>query len=106
LTRIVTESDSDSEYDPISNFMYGLKSADGRRQYPARLKVFFDFIVLKGALIEQASIFLDKSKDLTWVQSSIMRFIEFQKERSKNGQTAVGTIRNYYKAIKLFADKI
>ena len=25
-------------------------------------------------------------------------------ERSRNGQIAVGTIRNYYKAIKLFAD--
>ena len=33
-----------------------------------------------------------------------MRFIDFQKERSSNGQIAVGTIRNYYKAIKLFAD--
>jgi hypothetical protein len=33
-----------------------------------------------------------------------MRFIEFQKERSANGEIAVGTIRNYYKAIKLFAD--
>jgi hypothetical protein len=96
--------ESTETYAPISNFLYGLKSSDARRQYPARLKVFLDFIGLKGALIEQASIFLDKSKDLTWVQSSIMRFIEFQKERSKNGQIAVGTIRNYYKAIKLFAD--
>jgi hypothetical protein len=88
----------------MSNFLYGLKSADARRQYPARLKVFLDFIGLKGPLIEQTSTFLDKSKDLGWTQSSIMQFIDFQKERSRNGQIAVGTIRNYYKAIKLFAD--
>src|SRR6266540_7303829 len=93
-----------TEYDPISNFLYGLKSSDGRRQYPARLKVFLDFIGLDGSLMEQASKFLDKSKDLTWVQSSIMRFVDFQKEKSKRGEMAVGTIRNYYKAIKLFCD--
>jgi hypothetical protein len=97
-------TEATAEYDPISNFMYGLKSADSRRQYPARLNVFLNFIGLKGALIEQASMFLDKSKDLTWAQASIMRFVEFQKERSRNGQIAVGTIRNYYKAIKLFCD--
>jgi hypothetical protein len=80
-------------YDPISNFLYGLKSADARRQYPARLKVFLDFIGLKGTVIEQASIFLHKSKDLTWAQSNIMRFIDFQKESSTKGQIAAGTIR-------------
>lgn len=33
-----------------------------------------------------------------------MRFVDFQKERSAKGQIAIGTIRNYYKAIKLFCD--
>lgn len=91
-------SQTTTEYDPISNFLYGLKSADGRRQYPARLKVFLDFVGLKGSLAEQASELLEKSKDLTWVQSNIMRFVDFQKEKSKRGEMAVGTIRNYYKA--------
>lgn len=97
-------SQTTTEYDPISNFLYGLKSADGRRQYPARLKVFLDFIGLNGSLNEQADKFLDKSKNLVWTQSSIMRFVDFQKEKSKRGEMAVGTIRNYYKAIKLFCD--
>jgi integrase len=33
-----------------------------------------------------------------------MQFIEFQKERASSGVIAFGTIRNYYKAIKLFCD--
>ncbi|HEX9318611.1 MAG TPA: hypothetical protein VF884_06725, partial [Nitrososphaeraceae archaeon] len=97
--------DAEYSYDPISNFTYGLKSADGKRQYPARLKVFFDYIRLDGTLTEQAIVFLDGArKNSTWSQSSIMRFIDIQKARSNDGQIAVGTIRNYYKAIKLFCD--
>lgn len=93
-----------SDYDPIANLMYGLKSADSRRQYPARLNVFFGFIGLEGTLEERAVHFLDQSKDRSWSYTNIMRFIDSLKDKSKNGEIAAGTIRNYYKAIKLFCD--
>jgi hypothetical protein len=85
--------------------MYGLRAAESRRQYPARLKVYLDFIKLNGDISEQGSQFLEKAKaDPHWAQSSIMRFIEFQKQRASTGEIAFVTIRNYYKAIKLFCD--
>lgn len=85
--------------------MYGLKKSESRRQYPARLKVYLDFIDLKGTVTEQASLYLAKAKkELRWAQSSIMQFIEFQKKRASTGVITYGTIRNYYKAIKLFCD--
>src|SRR5437867_8315968 len=89
----------------MTNFMYGLRAAESRRQYPARLKVYLDFLELKGTLSEQASQFLSRAKeDLVWTQISIMKFVEFQKKRAATGVIAFGTIRNYYKAIKLFCD--
>jgi hypothetical protein len=89
----------------MTNFMYGLRAPESRRQYPARLKVYLDFLGLKGNISEQASQFLDKAKgDILWAQTSIMRFIESQKERARAGQIAFVTIRNYYKAIKLLCD--
>lgn len=85
--------------------MYGLRAPESKRQYPARLKVCLDFLGLKGTISEQATQFLDKSKsDVVWAQTSIMRFIESQKQRASTGQIAFVTIRNYYKAIKLLCD--
>jgi hypothetical protein len=46
----------------MTNFMYGLRAPESRRQYPARLKVYLDFIGFKGTISEQASQFLDKAK--------------------------------------------
>ena len=34
-------------------FMYGLQADDTRRQYPARLKRFFEFIGVDGATLEE-----------------------------------------------------
>ena len=85
--------------------MYGLRAPESRRQYPARLKVYLDFLGLKGTVSQQASEFLEKAKtDAVWAQRSIMRFVESQKERASTGQIALVTIRNYYKAIKLLCD--
>ena len=89
----------------MTNFMYGLRAPESRRQYPPRLKVYLDFLGLKGTVSQQASEFLEKAKtDAVWAQRSIMRFVESQKERASTGQIAFVTIRNYYKAIKLLCD--
>jgi hypothetical protein len=98
-------TEQDQTFDAITNLMYGLRAPESRRQYPARLKAYLDFIGFKGTLSEQASQFLDKAKaDIIWAQTSIMRFIESQKQRASTGQIAFVTIRNYYKAIKLLCD--
>lgn len=96
---------SKQEFDGMTNFMYRLRAAESRRQYPARLKVYLHFLELKGSLSEQASQFLSEAtQDPVWAQMSIMNFVEYQKKRAANGAIAFGTIRNYYKAIKLFCE--
>jgi hypothetical protein len=56
--------------------MYSLKAPDTRRQWPQRLKMFFDFLKIEGGLDHQAKCFADKaSKDPHWGQESFIRFI-------------------------------
>jgi integrase len=64
------------ERDPLSAFTYALKAPETSRQYPRRLKVFFDFMQFDSPLEEQAKQFLIKARsDPQWAQDSLMAFI-------------------------------
>jgi hypothetical protein len=91
---------------PIYSFMYALKSSEARRQYPKRLKMLFDYLKLPGPLEEQAIEFLNKAKQNSaqWAQYSIMAFLDFHKERVRRKELAAGTLKNYYRAAKLFCE--
>ncbi len=105
------------ENSPLSLFLYALKSSESKRQYPARLKKFFDFIPIettydikdkddpKNALNEQSIVFLKNAKDNeNWVLNAILSFIEHLKSKQRKGQITAGTIKNYYRSIKLFCE--
>lgn len=95
---------------PISNFLFALKSPESRRQYPRRLKMFFDFDLDKSLpLEEQANLFLTKAstkknsnRGTQWATQYFIQFIQFQKERVEKKVISESTIPNYYKAAKLF----
>lgn len=36
--------------DPMSVFLYALRTQESRRQYPQRLKVFLDYVEFKGPI--------------------------------------------------------
>jgi hypothetical protein len=76
-----------SEYSPFQNFVFALKSKDVKRQYPAMLSRFFDFINLEGkSLQEKCKIFYDFASNLEnrrILESQIMHYISFQEEGSK-----------------------
>lgn len=62
--------------------MYALKSSEARRQYPRRLKLFFDSVGLGGTLNEQAIESLKRLKeDINSEQANLLRFLDFHKER-------------------------
>jgi integrase len=91
------------EQNPMSHFMYALKAPDTKRQYPKRFKTFLDFLGTKGSLEDQAKEFLTKARANTpWAETELMKFIMFQKERVLSGEIVGSTIRNYFKATKLF----
>jgi hypothetical protein len=86
--------------------MYALKSAESRRQYPKRLKMLFDYLNLSGSIEEQAKEFLDNTGEegIHWAQDSILIFLDFHKERIRRKELAAGTLKNYYRAAKLFCE--
>ena len=86
-------------------FTYALKAPESRRQYPRRLKIFLDYLKLEGNLEQQAAQFyLTAISNRAWVEESLMAFIAYEKERSKNGEISDSTIPNYYRATKLFCE--
>ena len=94
----VQEFVSLSAYD---NFVYALKAKETKRQYPHRLDKFLSFIGLQGTFPKKCQN-LCEIKDVNLLESHLIRFINFQKERIENKEISEGTLCNYVKAIRLF----
>ena len=103
IEDIETNSISTS-HTPLESFMYALRAKETIRQYPKRLKIFFDCgLDSKLSLEEQANIFYKNSiKNNNWTFLYFKKFIEYQKTRVANGEITGTTIHNYYKVAKLF----
>lgn len=90
------------------NFLYALKSAEVQRQYPKLLRIVFEGmgILKEGQSMDESSeVFLEMVKeDPQTVQTKIMQFVIFQKERVKRKEIASGTLKNYLKILKGFCD--
>jgi hypothetical protein len=91
--------------DPLSLFLYALKAAESKRQYPRRFKMFLDYLNLKGTIQEQAKQFLVKARaNPQWAQDNLIQFIAYQNKRVSQGEISPSTIPNYYRATKLFCE--
>jgi hypothetical protein len=89
----------------MTSFMYALKSSEARRQYPRRLKLFFDFAGFEGTLNEQGTEFLNSLKeDIISAQEKLLKFLDLHKERVRRKELAAGTVKHYYRAVKLFCE--
>ncbi|MGH9982543.1 MAG: hypothetical protein ACRD8W_01135 [Nitrososphaeraceae archaeon] len=97
---------TEEQANPLQQFLYALKAAETKRQWPNRLKIVFDFLGLHGAVHEQAREFMTLYKEgsVTLIQSRIMEFLSYQVQRSHRGEISQATIPNYLKAIKLFCE--
>jgi hypothetical protein len=92
--------------DPLSNFMYALRAPETRRKYPQRLKVFFDFVLKDSKDLSAQAIQFVKTatKNTQWIYSCFFNFIIDQNKRVERNEITAGTVRNYYKAAKLFCE--
>jgi hypothetical protein len=85
--------------------MYSLKSSEAGRQNPKRLRLLFDFLDLHSSLEEQTTEFLGRARqDIQWCQDNIIGFLDFHKQRVGRKELAAGTLKNYYRAAKLFCE--
>jgi hypothetical protein len=107
LIKNKIEHDIVIQSNSISNFLFALKAPESRRQYPRRLKFFFDFGLDKDLVLErQADLFIEKTNKqkngIQWATQYFIQFLNYQKERVQRGDISQSTIPNYYKAAKLF----
>jgi hypothetical protein len=106
VVETVNEQKEDNEtLNPYSNFLYALKSPEVRRQYPKLLKIFLDTMKfeLDKPLEERVYLLFQESVAKTkWLETKIIRFVEYQKQRVEGKEIAAGTLKNYVKVIKLF----
>ncbi|MGD1838020.1 MAG: hypothetical protein ACPKPY_08185, partial [Nitrososphaeraceae archaeon] len=108
----VIEQDYDDNSDsikPYENFLFALKSPEVKRQYPKLLKIFLDnikFELDEESITERANLLYAKSisNNRKWLETQIIRFVEFQKERVEKKEIAAGTLKNYVKVVKLFCE--
>jgi len=84
--------------------LFTLRVKETIRQYPKRLKIFFDSgLDSTLSLKEQSLLFYNKSKENSnWTYIYFKKFIELQKNRVANREIIGTTNHNYYKVAKLF----
>ena len=91
---------------PIDNFLYALRAPETKRKYPQRLKFFFDFVFPTiNDLGSQSIEFISKARgNDQFVYRCFLNFIVNQNRRVDKKEITAGTVRNYYKAAKLFCE--
>jgi hypothetical protein len=96
MTFIITREEKKLQStDPMTKFMYALKSKESKRQYPRRFKMFLDYLNLEGTINEQAKQFLVNTKNNPqWMEEKYMDFVSFQLERVSRGEITESTIKN------------
>jgi hypothetical protein len=92
------EQQEEEEEDPMANFIYALKAAGTKRQWPRRLKIFFDFLDLSSDVLEeQAREFVKNTRNNPkWTQGSLIRFLNFQHERVMKKEISEAKIGKLY----------
>jgi hypothetical protein len=86
--------------------MYALKAPETKRKYPQRLKFFFDHIFpnIKDLNTQAMNFIKNANGNEKFVYSSFINFIVAQNRGVDKKEITSGTVRNYYKAAKLFCE--
>lgn len=93
--------------DAYSAFEYALKAPETKRQWPRRLDVFLTFLQLDGQDVKgRCNTLYDliQKEGIDWLESHIVDFIYFQKQRVLSKEITETTINNYIKPLKTFCD--
>jgi hypothetical protein len=95
------------ESDAYSLFLYAIRSPLTRDYYLRRLRIFFNHINLlpNETMEERCNLFAVQGiKDPNWAFSTIIKFLQFQKDRVQREEITGATLRNFVKSIKLFCE--
>jgi hypothetical protein len=95
--------ESTSTTDAYSMFLFALRSPKTREKCTGRLRMFFDFIGIPGnSMVERSKVFCDRAKNIDnstssgWAFTSIIQYMQHQKERAERKEITAGTVKNYF----------
>src|SRR5215203_2877443 len=99
----------------MQNFKDALKSESAKRQYPVRLKYFFDSLDTKENepfkplphidINDQIREFMNFKDNKLIIERCFRKMLRVQSKRVESGEIEESTIYNYYKAAKVFCDQ-
>ena len=99
----------------MANFKDALKSDSAKRQYPVRLKYFFDSLYTKDNesfiplphidINDQIKEFMSYKDNKQKIEQCFRKMLRVQSKRVQSGEIEESTIYNYYKAAKVFCDQ-
>ena len=99
--------------EPYQDFLFAINSPVTRERYSTRLRSFFVHIGIEGTTMEErCRKFVEKVKESEengnskWAYASVIKFLQYQKDRCDKKEIAGSRVRGYYKAVKLFAEVI
>jgi hypothetical protein len=83
-----------------------MKAPMTRDRYQTRLAKFLTFIGIAGNTVQERSRAFAKmgKDDSIWALNSVLKFVQFQKDRVDKKEISGATVRNYVKSIKLFCE--
>lgn len=108
-------------YGALDLFLHSIGANETRRQYRNKIATFLDFVGLQGTLEQKAESFVqyarDDAKDNSrqnsgtnnnnhhqWAFAWVVRFILHHKARYERKEITGGTLRNYYKPLRVFCE--
>jgi hypothetical protein len=94
---------------PYSRFLYAISNKQTLDYYQRKFCFFLSYLKIDGDDIsEQANNLYIKikqeGKDSAWFRDILIDYIAYQKSRVSGKEITAGTLRNYYKPIKLFCN--
>ncbi len=91
--------------EPWILFLYAVEAPAATDKYIQKLTKFLDFLGYQGTKEEKARAFAAQAKaDPVFAFNSVVKFFQTKREQIDRKETAIGTVRNYVKSIKLFID--
>jgi integrase len=94
---------------PYSRFLYAISNKETLDYYQRKFRHFLNYLEIDGNDISEQVDNLCKritqeGKDSDWFRDTLIDYIAYQKSRVSGKEITAGTLRNYYKPIKLFCD--
>jgi hypothetical protein len=82
---------------PVSYAFMFCNNPSAKRQYPRRLKLFFDSIGLEVDLEQQGQAFLENSKQVhNWPSQQIMMYLDHEKQHVLRKEMSAGTLKTLW----------